>query len=312
MTEVLVWGTGSDFREYVENIHKMATIYNLHIRLTSKNRPNYIDGDWPFIPVTEINPDYIEYVIITSTAHEESILADALQLGFNLERIFPLSLLLYKQWDWFGAISYISNKAKHMVMHREKNLSDMEVEKSEVDLSETTILSMNCCGGYLYHSQGARFLSPLINMYAHEGDFLRFLAYPKKYVEAPLKFAYWKSKIADGKAFPVFTLLDIRIFMNHYDDIDSAICKWEERKKRINWDNLFVVMSTNWYWIAKEFDWLPYKRKACIVPFDTDLVSCIPVDRNFTKERLLNLTLNAIARGEYPKYTNELHRKMLL
>lgn len=56
----------------------------------------------------------------------------------------------------------------------------------------------------------------------------------------------------------------IRLFFNHYKTEDEAECKWNQRKKRIHWDNLFIIMSDQngcTKEMAFEFDALPYKNK---------------------------------------------------
>ena len=57
---------------------------------------------------------------------------------------------------------------------------------------------------------------------------------------------------------------DIEIRFNHYKTFDEAVAKWEERKQRINWDNLFVlgIDGDNCsYETMRRFDMLPYENK---------------------------------------------------
>lgn len=59
-------------------------------------------------------------------------------------------------------------------------------------------------------------------------------------------------------------LADIEIRFNHYKTFEEAVEKWEERKRRINWDNLYV-MAIDGDNCSEEslqrFDALPYKHK---------------------------------------------------
>ena len=73
--------------------------------------------------------------------------------------------------------------------------------------------------------------------------------------------------------FPIVTLGDIVIYMNHYRGFDEAVKKWNERKQRINWYNFFVTMYTEDEKILQNFDALPYGKKVCFVPFKSDLDS---------------------------------------
>ena len=45
-----------------------------------------------------------------------------------------------------------------------------------------------------------------------------------------------------GKAYPIGTLGDIKINFMHYSSPQEAVEKWEERKQRINFDKIFVIM----------------------------------------------------------------------
>ena len=56
----------------------------------------------------------------------------------------------------------------------------------------------------------------------------------------------------------------MRIDFVHYDTFSEAVRKWEERKKRINWDNIFIVGTEKdgcSYEMIQRFDRLPYKNK---------------------------------------------------
>ena len=61
--------------------------------------------------------------------------------------------------------------------------------------------------------------------------------------------------------------------MVHYSDFDEAVRKWNERKQRVNWYNIFTTMFTEDENFLQEFDALPYGKKVCFVPFKSDLDS---------------------------------------
>ena len=70
-------------------------------------------------------------------------------------------------------------------------------------------------------------------------------------------------KSEEGKC-PIGLLGDIKINFIHYSNFEESKRKWEERKKRINWDNIFVVGSERdgcTYETIKNFDNLPYRNK---------------------------------------------------
>lgn len=64
--------------------------------------------------------------------------------------------------------------------------------------------------------------------------------------------------------YPVGKLDDVIIYFVHYASFHEAKEKWEERKKRINYNNLFFIFTERDgcnYEMIKEFENLPYKNK---------------------------------------------------
>jgi len=51
-----------------------------------------------------------------------------------------------------------------------------------------TILCSNCIGGCIYHRLGKRFLSPTINMWMAQPDFVTFLLHLDDYLASPIEF----------------------------------------------------------------------------------------------------------------------------
>lgn len=99
-----------------------------------------------------------------------------------------------------------------------------------------TILCSNCIGGIIYNRLGMQFLSPTINLFIRQYDFIKFIGNPQFYLSQELMF------IETEYPFPVGLLGDIRIHFNHSDNEADALLDWERRKKRINWDNLYIIM----------------------------------------------------------------------
>ena len=72
--------------------------------------------------------------------------------------------------------------------------------------------------------------------------------------------------------------------MMHYKTFDESIKKWEERKQKINLDNLFVVMWSKKPEELEQFDALPYVKKVCFVPFKSDLDSAWYLEHRLIKK----------------------------
>lgn len=146
--------------------------------------------------------------------------------------------------------------------------------------SKLTIFSRDCFGGIIYNRLGLPFLSPTINMAASEEDFIKFLENPIEIIRKQLIFQRTELEPTLKINYPVFKIGDIEWHMNHYPNFDEAFKKWYERSYRINWFNTFVVMSTDKVEFLEAFDKLPYPKKLCFVPFETDLESGFYLDQS--------------------------------
>lgn len=128
-----------------------------------------------------------------------------------------------------------------------------------------TIISSDCLGGIIYHNLGLEFKSPTINLYFGKEDFFEFVRNLRGYLESEI------IEVKDSeKPFPVGELMynDKKITVNfmHYANFDEAKTKWVERKKRVDFSNIYVTQIIR---DASEkditaFDNLPYKKKLLI------------------------------------------------
>lgn len=149
--------------------------------------------------------------------------------------------------------------------------------------SRLSIIAMNCFGGLISHTLGLSFRSPIINMFFNEQGYLRFLSNSQTYMKENLTFNNTSFDKNVGHDYPVVKLGDVFIFMNHYRNFDEVVTKWNERKQKINWYNLFVTMYTEREKTLQEFDALPYGKKVCFVPFKSDLDSAWYIDTKIMK-----------------------------
>lgn len=102
----------------------------------------------------------------------------------------------------------------------------------------------NCTGGVILHDLSLRFNSPTINLNIQPKDFIKFVRNLKDYMRCELE------EIHDASVdFPVGRLSlpkdggDVYIKFVHYSSFKCAKEKWEERKNRIDWDNIFVLLE---------------------------------------------------------------------
>lgn len=143
-----------------------------------------------------------------------------------------------KRTEWF-----LYKKAKKLRLHNDN----------------FTIISSNCNGSAIYYDLNKRFLTPTINLSFDMNDYVKMLANLKWYMAQPI-MPYEDT----GVDYPLGTLGDIIIRFNHYSTFEEAVNKWNERKKRINWDNLFILgtdADNCTYQTLLDFDKLPYENK---------------------------------------------------
>lgn len=138
--------------------------------------------------------------------------------------------------------------------------------RSRLSNTEFTLVTNNCVGGVIYHNLGLQFNSPTINLSIRGEDYLHFVENFKYYMGCKV------TQIKDDTvSYPVGMLVSddpqypsIKIYFDHYDSFDSAVNKWHERIKRINYDKLvFLWEFYNELYddsLALKFDSLPINK----------------------------------------------------
>ena len=146
--------------------------------------------------------------------------------------------------------------------------------------SQLSIFSKHCFGGIVSHLLGLNFRSPFINLFLSDEDFIQFLKFPRDYIDKQPVYVgtEWEKNL--NFDYPVCVMDNLKIHFNHYHDSEQAIKKWNERKTRINWYNLFVVTYTDDEKILEEFDRLPYGKKVCFTTFESNLESAFYLDKH--------------------------------
>lgn len=122
-----------------------------------------------------------------------------------------------------------------------------------------TIISSNCNGEYMYYDMRLPFLTPTINLSFDMNDYVKLLENLRWYMDQPI-LPYSDDRFD----FPCGKLADVEIRFNHYKTFEEAVAKWNERKKRIDWDNLYVIAIDGDDCTEESlhrFDALPFKHK---------------------------------------------------
>ncbi len=109
-----------------------------------------------------------------------------------------------------------------------------------------SIICNDCCGGCIYNDIGMKFFSPTINLYINNLDFLNYIKYIKKYNTLDIQ------EIPSEEKYPIGQLKSnelpiITIRFMHYSSFEIAKEKWNERIKRIDYDNCYYIFHLTEY-----------------------------------------------------------------
>ncbi len=134
----------------------------------------------------------------------------------------------------------------------------LALKRTKLKNKTPSVLASNCNGAMILHDMKCRYNSPTVNLYIEAEDYLKFLKDPGRYLnKKPVK-------IDSDLPFPVGKIDDISIYFMHYNTFAEAESKWTERSKRVDFNNLFIMMTDKngcTYEHIAEFDALPYKNK---------------------------------------------------
>ena len=158
----------------------------------------------------------------------------------------------------------IAGKLKRFVFAEVKKCLNSKIRNKNI-----SIISNNCAGVFLYKYFGCKYLSPTINLQMSPTDFVKFSKDLKYYLSLEIEeiknpeiegFKKLGGSLID---FPVGKLGDLILYFQHYDSFDTAKSKWEERKRRISFESMFLVLIDTYCdkETVLEFLKLPYKHK---------------------------------------------------
>lgn len=169
--------------------------------------------------------------------------------------------------------------------------------------SRVSIISNNCWGGLTYNSIYMEFLSPFINLTISPLNYIKLLGNFQQYMSRPLEMI--KDRDAEGN--PLGRLGDIEINFVHYRNFAEAKACWEKRKKRINYDNLFIYMPIEDEEISERFSELTIEKRYGFCSFKNDKNSLYFV-KNFENSK--EAQSNFKGRG-FASYMNDQARRKL-
>lgn len=167
-----------------------------------------------------------------------------------------------------------------------------------------SIISRHCWGGLLYNQLGIKFYSPFVNLFLQDHDFNKLSANLSHYMNQELVFDREEYEHILKRNYPVAKLDDIYIYFNHFTTFKEAKLKWEERKKRINYDNLLFETTTENKKIALEFDSMPLQHKICFYPGNLNSPNILDFSKFMVNRQpgTLGMLVNNTANGKIPYF----------
>ncbi len=142
--------------------------------------------------------------------------------------------------------------------------------RSKLRNTDFSIICNNCLAGGIYHKLGLPYTSPTVGLFFYLGDYIRFLENFNYYINQPLTFKSTSvysqaNELRKTANYPLGDLGDnIEIHFLHNKDEAEAAEKWERRKKRLNYDNLFFIYSDHGDFheeYLERYKKLPFKNK---------------------------------------------------
>lgn len=125
-----------------------------------------------------------------------------------------------------------------------------------------TIISRDCCGGVIYKNLSLDFITPTIKLYFTNKDFILFCMHLNDFVETELL------EFCDNEhSYPIGVISckwgSVKLHFMHSDSFSESKEAWDRRKKRIKYDNIFVLLNAekdveeN---VVKDFLKIPYRK----------------------------------------------------
>ena len=277
MIKVLIFVSGKDIHNLKPALQKLASLYSedgvqvvgsagvfplknsadFEFILSTNNVADA--SNIPFIPTDDLANREFDFVLVTGGSVDINGPAPNVHFGDVLSELKALNIPEDK-----------------IILDRVLCVPQFTFDKyKKLKESRPTIFAMNCFGGVIYHRFGLPFYSPMINMFTGDRDMMNFLSDPIRYINSELRF--YKNSEQNG-GYPIFCIENnFFLYMNHYAKLgaDFAKEKWNERKARINWDNVIAFVNTNNPKVLDEFEKLPFDKKFCLVPFPSDKESAI-------------------------------------
>lgn len=266
---IALWGIGAIYREHINLLLAMQALGQIELVVTVDTTPppvSQLDG-MPVATPAELASFGFDYLLLMNKNHTDEMLSMAVgRYGIPREAIRTYRLLHVPGIDFR---SY-------------KRLCE----------SRLSIVANNCWGGLAYHALQMECLSPFKNCFFSESDYIHVLENLEHYMaidDVPFieaRYDKWNNRVF------LYRLGDIELLLAHEEKCDVALDKWHKRRKRINWNSLFVEFFTSDRLIEERFESLEqYPQRVCFVPYESKMPHSVQIPV-FPNKELFDFSVN--------------------
>ncbi len=128
--------------------------------------------------------------------------------------------------------------SKQQIRRKLRKIFVCKKQRKSLHNHSFSIISSTCNGGVITSELGEQFRTPTINLWFEPGDYLKLINNLKYYMSLDVKEV--KNNFY---SYPVGRIGDITVYFMHYHTFEDAREKWNKRKQRINYDNLYFMMA---------------------------------------------------------------------
>lgn len=175
--------------------------------------------------------------------------------------------------NFIDLFSYSKLKSYYQLIKHKTNLyaeKQYRIKcRKRIENKDFTIISNNCWGGGVYETLALAYKTPTVGLFFFSECYIKFLQNLKENLEKELRFInvskYEKgNQLRTTSCYPIGMIGDdIEIHFLHYKSEEEALEKWNRRKIRVDFDNLFVSFTDNEAYTIEQlmiFDNLPFRK----------------------------------------------------
>ena len=247
--KIALWGIGGMYRQCANLLQGMQAAGGIELVAVADSRRfpfTRLDG-MPVVAPDRLRGIEFDFLVLMNEKAASEMRAQAVgELGISAEKVLTYRILQVPGFDF-------------PTYRRLRSAPPSIFSDTEWAARACETLQIEC-------------RSPFGQTSFKKADYLRLLADPRAYLERSEPVFREKRFNYDGGEYLLFDLADIEVRMMGATDPDEALASWSAGVARIDWDNVFVEMTTIDRRQEEEFNALEgFARKVCFVPYPTDL-----------------------------------------